>query len=279
MKPTERRRIVVAVAPVGKGNPSPAGNPLSPEEVTRTVIDCARAGAAMVHLHVRDQAGSQTADLSAFAQTLDMVCESCDIVIQGSTGGASDLTVEERCVALNDPRVEVASLNMGSVNFEETVYINSLPDIRYWARRMQSAKVVPELEIFEAGMLAATSRLVDEKTLQPPYYFNFGLGFHHALPADPTCLFFLKSMLSPGSPWGLVHDKMTDLSLLAAAIGLGASIVRVGFEDSIFYAPGEAARSNVVLVEKLVAVIRSLGCEPASPSDARRLMGVTLSSR
>ena len=82
-------------------------------------------------------------------------------------------------------------------------------------------------------------------------------------------------MLPPGSPWGLVHDKMTDLSLLAAAIGLGASIVRVGFEDSTFYAPGEAARSNVVLVEKLVAMIRSMGCEPASPSDARQLMGVT----
>jgi 3-keto-5-aminohexanoate cleavage enzyme len=230
----------------------------------------------MIHLHVRDKAGSQTADLSAFTQTLDMVRESCDIVIQGSTGGVSDLTLEERCVALNDPRVEVASLNMGSVNFEETVYINSLPDIRYWASRMQSANVIPELEIFEAGMLAAATRLVAEKTLKAPYYFNFGLGFHHALPADPTCLYFLKSLLPAGSPWGLVHDKMTDLSLLAAAIGLGAAVVRVGFEDSIFYAPGESARSNVELVEKLVAMIRSMGCEPASPSDARQLMGVAL---
>ncbi|MEJ2474177.1 MAG: 3-keto-5-aminohexanoate cleavage protein, partial [Desulfobacterales bacterium] len=154
MKQAERRRIVVAVAPVGKGDPPPAGNPLSSEEVARTAIDCTRAGAAMIHLHVRDQAGSQTADLKAFAQTLDMIRESCDIVIQGSTGGISDLTLEERCVALDDPRVEVASLNMGSVNFEETVYINSLPDIRYWASRMQSANVIPELEIFEAGMLA-----------------------------------------------------------------------------------------------------------------------------
>jgi len=91
MKQTERRRIVVAVAPVGKGDPSPAGNPISPEEVARSVIDCARAGAAMVHLHVRDRAGRQTADLSAFEQTLDMVRESCDIVIQGSTGGESHL--------------------------------------------------------------------------------------------------------------------------------------------------------------------------------------------
>lgn len=129
MQSTKRRRIVVAVAPVGKGNPPPSGNPISPEEVARTVIDCARVGAAMVHLHVRDQAGSQTADLSAFAQTLDMLRESCDIVIQAFTGGASDLTVEERCAALNASRVKVASLNMGSVNFEETVYINSLPDI------------------------------------------------------------------------------------------------------------------------------------------------------
>jgi 3-keto-5-aminohexanoate cleavage enzyme len=275
MVKTARRRIIVAVAPVGKGDRPPPGNPSSPEEVARTVITCARAGAAMAHLHVRDEAGKQTAELSAFEQTLALIREASDIVVQGSTGGASHLSsAEERCVALTDRRVEVASLNMGSVNFEESVYVNTLPDIRYWAGRMHSAAVVPELEIFEAGMLAVVSRLVDEGALQPPYYFNFGLGFHHALPADPTCLFFLTSMLPPGVPWGLVHDKMTDLSLLAVAVGLGATVVRVGFEDSLYFAPGEAARSNAVLVEKLVAVIRAMGCEPASPSEARRLLGV-----
>ncbi len=79
--------------------------------------------------------------------------KSSDIILQVSPGGLTSLTLEERCVALDDPRTEVASLNMGSVNFGEDVYINKLPDIRYWARRMQETNVAPELEIFEAGMI------------------------------------------------------------------------------------------------------------------------------
>jgi len=274
MQNTQRRKIVVAVAPVGKGNSPIDGNPLSPEEVARAVVDCARAGASMVHLHVRDASGQQTAEMVAFSHTLDLIRNESDIIVQGSTGGLADLSLEDRCVAVDESRVEVASLNMGSANFKETVYINTLPDIRYWARRMRQNKVVPELEIFEAGMIAAAFRLIREEAITPPYYFNVCLGFHHALPADPTSLFFLKSMIPPESFWGLAHDGMTDLSLLAAAVGLGASIVRVGFEDSIFFAPGEAARTNAELVENLADMIRRMGCELASPEEARRILSV-----
>ena len=171
----------------------PSINPLTPEEVAGEVVDCARAGASMVHLHVRDSQGEQTEDITDFSRTLDLVRDSSDIIIQGSTGGLSELSLEERCVALNDPRVEVASLNMGSVNFSEDVYINRLPDIRYWARRMKETNVIPELEIFEAGMLTAVTKLLEERVLKPPYAFGFCLGFRWALPADANSLFFLKS--------------------------------------------------------------------------------------
>ena len=274
MKQNQRRKIVIAVAPVGKEDPPVNGNPLSPEDVARAVVECSMTGASMVHLHVRDSAGQQSAELSAFTQTLDLIRRESNIIIQGSTGGLADLTLEERCVAVNDPRVEVASLNMGSANFKETVYINTLPDIRYWARRMRQSKVVPELEIFEAGMIPAAFRLIREGALIPPYYFNVCLGFHHALCADSTSLCFLKTMIPPDSPWGMVHDGMTDLSLLAAAIGLGASIVRVGFEDSIYFAPGEAARSNADLVKKLAIMIRGMGCETATADEARRMLNI-----
>jgi 3-keto-5-aminohexanoate cleavage enzyme len=130
-------KIIVAVAPVGKNIQPPAVNPTSAQEETaRDVIACANAGASLVHLHVRDTHGELTGDLTEFSATLDLIRQSSDIVIQGSTGGLSSLTLDERCVALNDSRVEMASLNMGSVNFGENVYINTLPDIRYWARRM-----------------------------------------------------------------------------------------------------------------------------------------------
>lgn len=274
MSSTQRRKVVIAVAPVGKEDPPIAGNPLRPEEVAREVIECSRAGASMVHLHVRDASGRQTSDLKMFSQTLNLIREESDIIIQGSTGAIEELSLEERCVALDDPRVEVASLNMGSANFKETVYINTLPDIRFWARRMRQNEVVPELEIFEAGMIAASLRLVQEGAIRPPYYFNVCLGFHHALPAEPASLYFVKSMIPPDGPWGVVHTGMSDLSLLAAAIGMGASIVRVGFEDSPFYAPGEAAPTNAKLVENLAGMIRHMGCDPASPVEARRILGV-----
>jgi len=274
MEPIKNRKIIVAVAPVGKAIAPPSVNPLTPEEVAQEVIACSRAGASFVHLHVRDDKGNQTEDLTQFSRTLDLIRESADIIIQGSTGGLSSLSLEERCVALNDPRVEVASLNMGSVNFGEDVYINRLPDIRYWARRMQDAEVIPELEIFEAGMLSAVTRLVHEHVLKPPLAFGFCLGFHWALPANPATLLFLKSSLPQDAPWGVVHEGMQDFSLLAAAVAMGASAIRVGFEDSVFYAPGKAAATNAELVEKIVSLIHQIGYEAATPYEARELLGL-----
>lgn len=263
-------KIIVSVAPVGTNISKPSVNPVIPEDVAQEVIACARAGASMVHLHVRDREGNQTEDLPVFSRTLDLIREGSDIIIQGSTGGLSSLSLDERCVSLNDPRVEVASLNMGSVNFGENVYINTLPDIRFWAKRMKETNVVPELEIFEAGMISNVRTLLQEETLSPPFYYNFCLGFHGALPADPDTVFFLKSMLPQGTLWGVVHDGMNDLSLLATALGMGASIVRVGFEDSVYYAPGKAAKTNAELVENVVSLIHCIGFEIATREKARK---------
>jgi 3-keto-5-aminohexanoate cleavage enzyme len=274
MEPIRNRKIIVAVAPVGKEIKPPSINPLTPEEVAHEVIACSRAGASFVHLHVRDDKGNQTEDLTRFSRTLDLIRESSDIIIQGSTGGLSSLSLEERCVALNDPRVEVASLNMGSVNFGEDVYINRLPDIRYWARRMQETDVIPELEIFEAGMLTTVTKLVEEYILTPPFAFGFCLGFHWALPADPESLLFLKSRLPQAARWGVVHESMRDFSLLAAAVAMGATTIRVGFEDSLYYAPGRAAATNAELVEKIVSLVQQLGYEAATAEEARQILGL-----
>jgi uncharacterized protein (DUF849 family) len=205
------RKIIVAVAPVGAEIKPPSENPLTPEDVAGEVIACAEAGAGMVHLHVRDREGNQTENISDFSKTLDIIRQSSDIIIQGSTGGLSTFTLEQRCVAVNDPRVEVASLNMGSVNFGEDVYINR---------------------------------------------------------------FYLTTMLKVDIDWGVVHDNMMDLSLLATAIGLGATVVRVGFEDSVYYAPGIAAKHNQELVKKIVSLIDHIGLEVASPSEARTILGI-----
>jgi 3-keto-5-aminohexanoate cleavage enzyme len=139
---------------------------------------------------------------------------------------------------------------------------------------MAENNVIPEMEIFEAGWVAAAKMLIEEGTLKPPFYYNFALGAQWAAPADPSSLFYLTSLLPAGGPWSVVHDDMQDFSLLATAIGLGAAMIRVGFEDSVLYAPGKIAKTNTELVEKVVSLVRGIGCEVATPDEAREILGV-----
>jgi 3-keto-5-aminohexanoate cleavage enzyme len=274
------KKVIITVAPVSHpGKPVPAGckNPLTPEEISNDVVNCAKAGAAMVHLHVRDLTGEQTFNLDVFRKTLDVFSAKSDIVIQGSTGGLVNFTLEERCVCLNEPRVEVASLNMGSVNFADSVYINTLPDMRYWAQRMIEARVIPEMELFDLSMNRNCSIMANEGLVARPMHYNYclGSGAASAIPATPQNLMMMISAMEPGSHWGLNHDSMPDQSMLAAAIVMGARTVRVGFEDSFNYAPGKVAASNVQLVEHLADLILKLSYEIATPEEAREMLGIT----
>jgi 3-keto-5-aminohexanoate cleavage enzyme len=272
-----KRKIIIVVAPVKHpGSDMPAGchNPQSPDNVAQEVIACTRAGAAMVHLHVRDEYGRQTAGMDVFSRTLDLIRAESDIIIQGSTGGLSSLSLEERCVSLNDPRVEVASLNMGSCNFGDEVYINTLPDIRYWAKRMQESKAMPELEVFDLSMIGTCNRMADEGLVSRPMHFNICLGFESAIQATPENLYVMQAAVPDGSTWGVTHDGMKDFCMLGAALGLGASAIRVGFEDSFYYAPKTTAANNVELVSKVRALVEVMGLEPMTPKEARRALGL-----
>ena len=268
------QKIIIAVAPVGAHARPGARNPVTPEEVAAAVIDAANAGASLVHLHVRDARGEQTADLSQFARTVDRIRSRSDIVLQVSTGGVSSLSLEERCAGLADPRVECASLNMGSANFDDGVYINTLPDIRYWASRMKAGSIMPELEIFEGGMIDNVRIIQEEGLLSFAPFYGFALGFRGALGASPAGLTSLRSLLPPDAHWGLMHHGMRDLSLLAVAAGMGADAIRVGYEDSVLYAPDKVASSNAALVERAVSLVRQMGLEIATAAEARQRLGI-----
>lgn len=273
------RKIIITVAPVchvGKVIPAECKNPLTPEEIAEDTINCYKAGACEVHLHTRDLKGEQTFELDVFRQTIGMIREKTDMIIQGSTGGLSTLTLAERCVCLDVPEVEVASLNMGSVNFGETVYINTLPDIRYWAKRLDETNTIPEMELFDLSMVETCTRLADEGVLKRPLHYNFcvGPGNSSNLAATGRNLALLTSLMEPGTSWGVTHDAMQDFSILACAIGMGASAVRIGYEDSFYYAPSKRAKTNAELVERLVQLIRMMGCEPATPAEAREMQGI-----
>jgi len=271
------RKVIVAVAPVkhpGSEMPPGCRNPESAEDIAKEVVACAKAGAAMVHLHVRDEHGVQTADMDVFARTLDLIRAESDIIIQGSTGGLSTLSLEERCVSLNDPRIEVASLNMGSCNFGDDVYINTLPDIRYWAKRMQETRTVPELEVFDLSMIATCGRIADEGLISRPMHFNICLGFESAIQATPANLYAMQAVVPIGSTWGVIHDGMKDFRMLGAALGMGASVVRVGLEDSFYYTPESTAKTNAELVTRLRILVKAMGLEPMTAKEARKKLNI-----
>lgn len=268
------RKIIIAVAPVALDVYEKVDSVLSPEEIANDVLASYNNGASMVHLHVRDKQGRPTEDLTEFKRTLDFIRKGCDIIIQGSTGGVSDLSLEDRCVSLTDDRVEMGSLNMGSVNLGESGYVNTFSDIRFWAKRMEEKGVVPELEIFEPGMINNVKILADEGILKPPFIFGFSTGFKGAVPGTTRNVQFLADSIPQGSPWGCVQHGMKDLSLLAASVAMGASVVRVGFEDSVYYAPGKVGKNNAILVEKVATVIKDMGFEIATAVEARKMLGI-----
>jgi 3-keto-5-aminohexanoate cleavage enzyme len=182
--------------------------------------------------------------------------------------------LEDRCIVVKEPRTQVASLNMCSVDMGEGANINLLSDIRYFIDRMKEANIKPELECFEFGMIHSCIRLAKEGLLSKPLNFNFTLGFDGALPDDPAYLAPIVERLPQGANWGFVHHGMTDLRMHAAALSLGAVMLRVGYEDGYYYAPGKVAASNAVLVEKLAELVHCLGFEVASPAEARKILGV-----
>lgn len=271
-----KRKIIIAVAPVAhkeKTIPDGVKNPVRSEDIAREVLECAEAGASLVHLHVRDEEGHQIAGLESFKRTIDLIRAKSDIIIQGSTGGKSSLSLEDRSASVNESRVQMASLNMGSTNFGESVYINTWPDIRYWALKMKKARVIPELEVFDLSMIESILCLVSEGVLDEPLHFNFSLGFKGALSATADNIFRLKQALPQGASWSLIHEGMRDFSLLAVAIGCGASGIRVGYEDGFEIEPGKIA-TNAELVRHAAKLVRMMGCDVASIKETRTLLGI-----
>lgn len=245
---------------------------LSPEGIAGEVVRAWSAGANVVHLHVWDEHGLPTMDLVAFRRTLHLIREQSDIVIEGSTGGINTLSSAERSVALQT-EIELASLNPGSINYDQGVYVNSPDDILYWATEMQHRQIKPDTAIFDVGMIANTVALAQMGLIAAPLLFGLVVGQKGAIPATPKNVMFLSDTLPAGSLWGVVGHSGNDLWTSTMAMTMGGN-VRAGFEDNPYYHPGEPATNNAQLIERLVRIARELGREPATPTEARQLLGL-----
>ena len=269
-------KLLVVVAPcippyMAQGLP---GLDLSPEGIAGEVVRAHNAGANAVHLHVWDEHGQPTLHLDAFRRTLRLVRERCDILIEGSTGGVNELSPADRSVCLQC-EIEMASLNPGSINYDGGVYVNSPADIAYWAQEMHRRGIKPDVAIFDVAMVANTMALVERGWIEPPVLFSFVLGQAGALPATARNLVYLAETIPAGSPWCVAGHGGHDLRLSVLSMAMGGH-ARAGFEDNPAYRPGELAASNAQLIERVVRLGRELGREPATPDEARAMLGLAV---
>jgi 3-keto-5-aminohexanoate cleavage enzyme len=241
--------------------------PYSAEEIAREAKRCADAGAAVVHLHVRTEDGSPSQDAELFRKAIHAIRECCDIVVQVSTGGAVGMSLDERLGGLSCAP-EMATLNCGSVNFGDDVFLNPWPSMCEVAKRIHAAHAVPELELYEVGHLDAAMRLVREGLVSEPLWVQFVLGVPGAIGARESVLRFFVSELPARAHWGVAGVGRHQFPMADLALGLGGH-VRVGLEDNIYLERGVLAEGSAPLVAKAVELARAHGREPLDAKAVR----------
>ncbi|WP_025321324.1 BKACE family enzyme [Deferrisoma camini] len=250
--------------------------PILPEEIADAAVEAVRAGAAVVHIHVRDpETGVGTQDEGLYRRVLDRIAAAgVDPVICLTTSGipGRNLAYEARFIPLRF-RPELASFDAGSLNVGDGVFLNPPEFLRDLARRMAQVGTKPELEIFDTGMIGNCLRLRDEGLLEPPLHFQFVLGAPGGAPATSKALVHMVESIPPGSTWSSIGIGRGHLPIMLTTLALGGH-VRVGLEDNIYYQRGVLARSNAQLVERVVRLAQEIGRPVATPDEARRILSL-----
>ncbi|GEJ57161.1 3-keto-5-aminohexanoate cleavage protein [Anaeromyxobacter diazotrophicus] len=247
--------------------------PYTPAEIAQAAVDAWRAGAAAVHLHARWPDGRPSQEAAHFREILDRVrAAGCDAVLQCSTGGAVGMGLEERLGSLVEG-AEMGTLNLGTMNFGDEVFLNSRPDIVRVAARLRERGLVAECEVYDAGMLDTLRWLLAHGHLAAPYHVQFVLGVPGGLGASERNLRFLVEGLPEPAHWTAAGVGRAQLELAALALRLGGH-VRVGLEDNLYLSKGVLARGSHELVARAVELARDAGRTPATPAEARRLLGL-----
>jgi 3-keto-5-aminohexanoate cleavage enzyme len=250
--------------------------PITAAEIADEAARCRDAGASVIHLHVRNPDGTPSQSRALFGEAIERIREKTDVVVQASTGGAVGMGVDERADLLA-ARPEMATLNCGTLNFGDDVFVNTRPLIRDLARRIRASGAVMELECYEVGHVDEALALHAEGLLPAPLHFQFVLGIAGGIGAREDVVRFMASQIPVGASWAVAavgrHQKpMTEL-----AMRLGGH-ARVGLEDNIYLSKGVLAEGSAPLVARAADYARSVGREVVDPARARHLLGITSAS-
>lgn len=276
--------VIISCALTGTATPQEKNPnlPITPEAIAKDAYECWKAGAAMVHLHMRDDNGKGVMDCDLFEKTVKLIREykDCDVIINCTSSGGPDKngirTAESRMAHFKSvPDIEVGSFDAGTFNWNDGyIFQNDPVFLKELAGVYTENNVKPEVEIFDMGMLGNAKHYSEQlKLIKQPLWFQFVLGVLGGAPATTGNLLHLVSSLPEGALWSATGIGRGHLEILYAAIALGANGVRVGLEDNLYMSKGELA-TNPGLVARAAKLIRLANKKPATPAEAREILGI-----
>jgi len=290
---TNNHKIIVTVAVTGAiGDKKRHPNlPVTSEEIATSAVDACSAGASVAHIHVRDPVtGEPSMAFELYQEVFERIRKSSDMVINLTTGAGARIIPDDsnpvgmgagttwsspgrRTEHVTELRPELCSLDIGSMNFGPRLFANVLPHVEDMARRIKDAGVKPELEVFDMGNIAIGHHLLEKGLVESPPIFQLCLGIQWGIPATTKNMLMMREALPPAAIWAGFGIGPASFPMVAQSVLLGGNI-RVGFEDNFYLRPGIRAKSNAQLVEKAVRMLRKLDKEPASPQEAREILGM-----
>lgn len=289
-----KRAVIITCAVTGGGDTvgkHPA-IPVTPEQIAGSALEAAAAGAAIVHIHVRDpKTGKPSANLDYYREVVERIrATNQSVIINLTTGagarfipsvedpkvggeGTTLLSPDARTRHIAALRPEICTLDITTMNFGEMVFVNTPRDLRAMAKTINEAGVIPELELFDTGNVRLALRLIEEGVLKTPAMFQLCLGVPWGAPATVEALLVMRNMLPKYAFWTGFAIGAQEFPMAAQAVLLGGH-VRVGLEDNLYIEHGRYAPSNAALVEKAVRIVEALDCVPATPDQGREILGM-----
>ena len=266
--------------------------PVTPEQIATSAIEAAKAGAAVVHIHVRDPAtGKASREFKHYKEVVDRIRGSdVDVIINLTTGpgavyypGADNPAVggpgttlskpEERVRHIQELRPEICTLDIATLSMGERTFMNTPAHLRVMAGLIREAGVLPELEVFDTGHIRLARKLIDEGLINTPPMLQLCLGIPYGAPATTEAMIMMRDMLPEPCTWAAFGISLHQFPMAAQATILGGH-VRVGLEDNLYLERGVFAPTNAALVERAVTIVKALGNRPATPAKAREILGL-----
>ncbi len=247
--------------------------PYTTEEIADSTIEAAAAGATVAHLHVREDDGTPSGRPELFVDAIDRIRAGCDVLTMVSTGGANDMTIEERTTGL-EAKPDISGVESGSMNFGDETFITPPPAGRGIIERATAAGIALEVEAFDVGHVISAVRWLEQGILPAPMRINLVFGVPGGIDASPEALEAMLRPLPPETFWTVTCIGRHHQRLMALALVRGAPGIRTGLEDVAYISRGVLAESNAALVEQAVGLAGTLGREVATQEQAKELLGL-----